>query len=133
MSEFADRARDVARRVMGPRGGAAGPLRVTAPPTLLELEREGVVPLDDTRAVRPERLRIAVVVPQFRRGSGGHSTLMHLVRGLEELGHRCSVWIDDTDATHALQTPAETEALFRDFFGGDEVHAGRLSAGGHWA
>jgi len=40
-------------------------------------------------------LRIAVVVPAFRRGSGGHTTIANLVRGLEARGHRLSLWIDD--------------------------------------
>ena len=32
-------------------------------------------------------LEVAVVVPQFRRGSGGHTTIADLVRGLEARGH----------------------------------------------
>jgi glycosyltransferase involved in cell wall biosynthesis len=40
-------------------------------------------------------LHVAIVVPFFQRGSGGHMTIANLVRGLEALGHRCSLWIDD--------------------------------------
>jgi glycosyltransferase involved in cell wall biosynthesis len=40
-------------------------------------------------------LHVAIVVPFFREGSGGHMTIANLVRGLERLGHRCSLWIDD--------------------------------------
>src|SRR5512132_447571 len=40
-------------------------------------------------------LHVAIVVPFFRQGSGGHMTIANLVRGLERLGHRCSLWIDD--------------------------------------
>jgi glycosyltransferase involved in cell wall biosynthesis len=40
-------------------------------------------------------LEVAIVVPFFRQGSGGHMTIANLVRGLERLGHRCSLWIDD--------------------------------------
>jgi glycosyltransferase involved in cell wall biosynthesis len=68
------------------------PLRVDAPPALLELAREGALALSGERP--GERLRIACVVPPFRRGSGGHATIVHLLRALEERGHVCSVWID---------------------------------------
>jgi glycosyltransferase involved in cell wall biosynthesis len=116
--------RGAARRVLG--RGDAGPLRVTAPPALLEVARDGIVPLaGDGAGPRAERLRVAVVVPQFRRGSGGHSTIMHLLRGLAARGHSCSVWIEDTDGTHHGQQPQEVETLFRDWFGASatDVHA----------
>ena len=61
-----------------------------------ELERSGPVPLEpggDAAADGP--LRVAVVVPGFRRGSGGHTTISNLVRGLERRGHACSIWIHD--------------------------------------
>jgi glycosyltransferase involved in cell wall biosynthesis len=35
------------------------------------------------------------VIPPFRRGSGGHMTLLTLARGFEQRGHSCSIWIDD--------------------------------------
>ena len=34
-----------------------------------------------------ERLHVAVVIPHFRRGSGGHSTIFNLLTRLEERGH----------------------------------------------
>jgi len=125
-------ARDLARRVLG--RGDPGPLHVTAPEALLEYLRSGAVPLATTpsagaettgASARTGRLRIAVVVPQFRRGSGGHSTIMHLLRGLEARGHTCSVWVEDADGTHAGQSPSDVEAAFRDWFGGlsGDVHA----------
>ena len=46
-------------------------------------------------------LRIAVVVPQFRRGSGGHKTIADLVRGLEARGHALSLWVEDEEGRHA--------------------------------
>jgi glycosyltransferase involved in cell wall biosynthesis len=96
-----------------------------APPALLEYARDGAVPLEPSAGAGTGRLRIAVVVPQFRRGSGGHSTIMHLLRGLERRGHTCSVWVEDSDGTHGGETPAETERLFREWFGGlsGDVHA----------
>jgi glycosyltransferase involved in cell wall biosynthesis/GT2 family glycosyltransferase len=42
-----------------------------------------------------ERLRIALVLPPWRRGSGGHNTLMQLLSRLERRGHVCSVWLHD--------------------------------------
>ncbi len=117
--------RRLARRVLG--RPEPGPLRVEAPPALLEVARDGAVPLaaDAPPLGSGGRLRIAVVVPQFRRGSGGHSTIMHLLRSLAARGHACSVWIEDTDGTHAGQAPEEVERLFRDWFGAaaTDVHA----------
>jgi glycosyltransferase involved in cell wall biosynthesis len=55
-----------------------------------ELEKHGVEPL-----VPSAREDIAFVVPEFRRGSGGHTTIANLVRGLEKRGRMCSIWIDD--------------------------------------
>jgi glycosyltransferase involved in cell wall biosynthesis len=40
-----------------------------------------------------ERLRIAMVIPTFSRGSGGHNTLLQILMRLERRGHVCSVWV----------------------------------------
>ena len=84
-------ARRLARRPM------PQTLPVSAPPALLEFRRHGALPLvagdPDSRV-----LRIAIVIPSFRRGSGGHSTIADLVRGLEEAGHTCSLWLEDLRA-----------------------------------
>jgi len=42
-----------------------------------------------------ERLRIALVIPSFSRGSGGHSLLFQIFSRLERRGHVCSVWVQD--------------------------------------
>jgi glycosyltransferase involved in cell wall biosynthesis/GT2 family glycosyltransferase len=42
-----------------------------------------------------ERLRLALVVPPWRRGSGGHNTLFQLLSRLERRGHVCSIWVSD--------------------------------------
>jgi glycosyltransferase involved in cell wall biosynthesis len=42
-----------------------------------------------------ERLRLALVVPPFSRGSGGHNTLFQILSRLERRGHTCSVWVTD--------------------------------------
>ena len=71
------------------------------------LERDGVVPLIEARGDR----RIAFVVPPFRRGSGGHTTIANLVRGLEARGHPCEVWLHDP------QGASGGAASFNAFFG----------------
>lgn len=42
-----------------------------------------------------ERLRLALVIPPFSRGSGGHNTLMQIFSRLERRGHVCSLWLAD--------------------------------------
>jgi glycosyltransferase involved in cell wall biosynthesis len=42
-----------------------------------------------------ERLRLAMVIPTFSRGSGGHNTLFQIFSRLERRGHACSVWLAD--------------------------------------
>jgi glycosyltransferase involved in cell wall biosynthesis len=44
-----------------------------------------------------ERLRIAMLIPPFGRGSGGHNTLFQIFSRLERRGHICSVWVVDFD------------------------------------
>ena len=71
----------------------AQPLRIEAPPALLEWRRTGTAPLDPRPA--PERMHVAMVVPWFFEGSGGHSTIANLARGLASRGHEVSVWLGD--------------------------------------
>ena len=47
-----------------------------------------------------ERLRLAMVIPPFRRGSGGHNTLFQIFSRLERRGHVCSVWLYDYYGQH---------------------------------
>jgi glycosyltransferase involved in cell wall biosynthesis len=42
-----------------------------------------------------EQLRLALVIPPFTRGSGGHNTLFQIFSRLEQRGHACSVWLAD--------------------------------------
>ncbi len=53
-----------------------------------------------------ERLHIAVVIPPFRRGSGGHSTIYNLLSRLEERGHTVSTWLYDPTGRHRDEWPA---------------------------
>jgi len=65
---------------------------------VLEVSRDGVTDLaQPTPAMsQRERLHVAVAIPVFRRGSGGHGTIFKIVQRLEAMGHTCSVWIHDT-------------------------------------
>jgi O-antigen biosynthesis protein len=60
------------------------------------------------------RLRIALVIPPFTRGSGGHNTLLQLLLRLERRGHVCSVWVHDY--FHGLDWPAVLRHDLRDWF-----------------
>jgi O-antigen biosynthesis protein len=107
----------VRRRLAG--GPDPGPLRVALPSCQAQAMAEGPVALrgDAAALVDAPSLRVAAVVPAFRRGSGGHATIANLLRGLEAAGHRTSVWILDDEGRHAAQSPPETAALFAEFFG----------------
>jgi glycosyltransferase involved in cell wall biosynthesis len=59
--------------------------------------REGPAALSDPvpGMAKRDRLRLALVIPPFSRGSGGHNTLMQIFSRLEQRGHACSVWLAD--------------------------------------
>jgi glycosyltransferase involved in cell wall biosynthesis len=80
--------------------------------------REGAAPLLDPvpGMAERERLRIAMVIPSFRRGSGGHGTLMQILTRLEQRGHVCSVWLHDFTGQHLSEWPAVVRADINDFF-----------------
>jgi glycosyltransferase involved in cell wall biosynthesis len=59
--------------------------------------RDGAAPLLEPvpGMAERERLRLAMVIPPFARGSGGHNTLFQIFSRLERRGHSCSVWLAD--------------------------------------
>ena len=71
------------------------------------MSRDGLVALDDPVPGLAERrrLHIAVVIPFFRRGSGGHGTVFNLVSQLERAGHTCSIWVHDPFDHHGGEEP----------------------------
>ena len=77
------------------------------------------------RATPTGRSIVAIVVPFFRQGSGGHTTIANLVRGLERRGHRCSLWIDDP-GRRCAGGPTGAERDLRAWFGpfAADVHYG---------
>ena len=89
---------------------------------LLEVARSGVVPLVDPvpGLATAESLHVAVVIPYFRRGSGGHSTIFNLLSRLEERGHRASVWLHDPIGYHSHEPAAVVRHNIREFFRGLE-------------
>jgi glycosyltransferase involved in cell wall biosynthesis len=93
----------------------------TVPATVLELARSGPVPLSPEPVDPGGRLSIATVIPPFRRGSGGHSTIVRLMRELTRLGHPVSLWLDDFDASAAGDPSAVLQRNFADFFGAADL------------
>jgi O-antigen biosynthesis protein len=89
------------------RGGDDAPAGIPMPPNdavtpyadVLRVARDGPAPLLEPVAgmADRERLHIAVIIPPFERGSGGHSTIFTLLSRLEAMGHTCSVWLHDPE------------------------------------
>ncbi|HMJ01933.1 MAG TPA: hypothetical protein VK506_03270, partial [Conexibacter sp.] len=92
------------------------------------LLREGAAPLAAATAGDAERkrLEVAVVIPWYPPGSGGHATIFNLVRGLEAAGHACSIWLDDPEGRHAQLSEAQVAGELRELFGGCDgpIHSG---------
>ena len=55
-------------------------------------------------------------IPPFRRGSGGHNTLLQIFTRLERRGHTCSVWLADYYGMHESEWPAVLRYDIREFF-----------------
>lgn len=93
----------------------------SVPAALAELSRRGAAPLDPERPPANRPLRIAVIIPSFRVGSGGHATIVHLVRELRKLGHDASLWLEDFERRHLRDGAAVTAANFASFFSAGEI------------
>jgi glycosyltransferase involved in cell wall biosynthesis len=99
------------------RRGRDQPLRVRMPPALMQVLRNGPQPLRPAVDRSEGALGLAIVIPQFRRGSGGHHTIADLIRGLEARGHRVELWLEDEEGRHDGELAGRTEELFKEFFG----------------
>ena len=95
---------------------------------VLQVRRDGSTPLLPTPPSRPdaERLRVAIVIPPFSKGSGGHRTICTLVRELERMGHVCSLWLDDPVMGDAGLKDSELQRRVNAWFGpiSGPVHRG---------
>jgi glycosyltransferase involved in cell wall biosynthesis len=63
-----------------------------------------------------ERLRLAMAIPTFNRGSGGHNTLFQVFTRLEQRGHACSVWLVDQYGYARSVWPAVLREEIREYF-----------------
>jgi O-antigen biosynthesis protein len=80
--------------------------------------RDGPAPLRDPLPgmAERERLRLAMVIPPFSRGSGGHNTLFQIFSRLERRGHTCSVWLADHQDQARDVWPAVLRHDINEFF-----------------
>ena len=85
---------------------------------IAQVWREGAAPL-----LQPvpgmserERLRLAMVIPPFNRGSGGHNTLFQIFTRLEQRGHACSVWMADYHGYARSVWPATLRREIQEYF-----------------
>ena len=121
--------RDLARRVAHPLGLMRGRDRFDA---IASLAREGRAPLrPGPELARQERLRIALLVPPFARGTGGLSTILALRREMADRGHSCSLWLEDPHR-RTPESGRRVDRRLRDYFGSvpAEVHSGFWSWAG---
>lgn len=91
-----------------------GPLTAEAPAGLADVFRDGAAPLRSKKIGAQAPLDVTFVIPEFRRGSGGHAAIAEIVRGLEALGHTITLVVADPNGRHAAD---KVDELFRDFFG----------------
>lgn len=63
-----------------------------------------------------ESLHIAVIIPPFRIGSGGHNTIFQVTSRLERMGHTCSVWLHDPYGWQEHEWPAVIRRTMVDHF-----------------
>jgi glycosyltransferase involved in cell wall biosynthesis len=63
-----------------------------------------------------ERLRIAMIIPAFTRGSGGHSLLFQIFSRLEQRGHICSVWVHEYSSSLDNVWPGVLRHNINEFF-----------------
>jgi glycosyltransferase involved in cell wall biosynthesis len=119
MAGSSSKLRGVAKILLGRQPAADTP--PGPPQSLLELQRSGPTPLSPGPPNPDEPLRIAAIVPSFRRGSGGHMTIVNLLRELQALGHRVSLWLEDCEGRHAQESVSLTKSSFAEFFDAESI------------
>jgi GT2 family glycosyltransferase/glycosyltransferase involved in cell wall biosynthesis len=85
---------------------------------ILRYAKQGAAPLEPRApgAADRERLHVAFVIPPFRRGSGGHSTIFGLIARLERIGHTCTVWVVDPSGNTHIERAAVVRRNIVDWF-----------------
>ena len=76
---------------------AGGALTVPRYAAIRRYAQQGATPLAprEPGVADRDRLHLAFLIPPFRRGSGGHSSIFQLILRLERMGHDCTVWVLD--------------------------------------
>jgi O-antigen biosynthesis protein len=89
---------------------------------MARLAREGPASLVPPREgiTESEPLRIAIVIPDFHRGSGGLSTILALAHGLIAKGHDCSLWFEDP-RRRGREGATDVKERLGDYFGRIDV------------
>lgn len=100
---------------------ATVPVPARGPSVYEEIRRvavEGPAALLDPVEGMSERtpLHVAVVIPPFRRGSGGHNSIFQMLSRLEQLGHSVSIWLHDPMGWQRSEWPAVVRGNIREFF-----------------
>jgi len=118
----ASQAQRLRRRLRALLGGESPPPAAgVLPAALAELARVGPADLVPGRPAREGPLRIATIVPSFRRGSGGHMTIVNLMHELRALDHDVSLWLEDCEGRHAHETAAVTQRSFAELFSAEGI------------
>ncbi len=83
-----------------------------------EVWRRGPAPLlDPFRGMADrDRMRLALIIPAFGRGSGGHSLLFEIFSRLERRGHICSVWVHEYGKDFSRMRPGVIRREIAEFF-----------------
>lgn len=86
--------------------------------SVLRVTRDGPAPLlpalENMGRDRP--LHLAVLIPPFRRGSGGHNSIFQMLSRLERMGHTVSVWLHDPEGWQAAEWPAVVRRNISEYF-----------------
>ena len=115
------RIRRLARSLAAGPASPAASGEASTSAALTELARSGPAPLSQTRPDPASPLRIATVVPSFRRGSGGHATIVRLLQGLRTRGHAVSVWLEDCEGRHRDEPQSVSRRSFVEFFAAEGI------------
>lgn len=77
---------------------------------------EGAAPLLAPLQDVDRPLHVAVVIPPFNRGSGGHTSIFQITSRLEGLGHTVSYWLDDRMGLMRADRAARIRGDVREWF-----------------